>query len=78
MMTLVIGLQFIPCENMKLGRVAKFRDSLSPSKILRRRNVPAVFDRKRGMYCSMREARIYEVGACGVETASAIVNGARA
>lgn len=51
--------------------VAKFRGpvvSLSPSKISWQRNVPAVFDRKRGMYCSMREARIYEGGACGGET----------
>lgn len=38
------------------------------SKISWQRNVPAVFDRKRGMYCSMREARIYEGGACGGET----------
>lgn len=56
------------------GRVAKFRGpvvSLSPLKISWQRNVPAVFDRKRGMYCRKsiaREARIYEGGACGGET----------
>lgn len=52
-------------------------------------HVPAVFDRKRGMYCSMREARIQEevkedeeegggAAARRREKPGAIVNGARA